>query len=82
MVGIPHFRERVGRKIYYNQPAGHLEPDEILIKAAIRETLEESAYEFRPLILIGIYPWTALKMGTLFTSLLRKKFLRILCSDL
>ncbi len=40
-----------------NQPAGHLDPDESLIEAAVRETLEETAYHFKPDALIGIYRW-------------------------
>ena len=41
----------------YNQPAGHLEDGESLIQAVIRETMEESAYEFTPKALLGIYHW-------------------------
>lgn len=41
--------------ILLNQPAGHLEPDESLIEAAVRETLEETAYELIPEALVGIY---------------------------
>ena len=41
--------------ILLNQPAGHLEKDESLVDAAIRETLEETAYEMIPQTLIGIY---------------------------
>ncbi|MGA7596202.1 MAG: NUDIX hydrolase [Gallionella sp.] len=41
----------------YNQPAGHLEADESLVDAVIRETLEESAYHFVPQHLLGIYRW-------------------------
>ena len=40
-----------------NQPAGHLEPDESLLDAAVRETLEESAYRFQPEHVVGIYRW-------------------------
>ncbi len=40
-----------------NQPAGHLEPGESLVEAAIRETLEETAHEFVPEALVGIYQW-------------------------
>ena len=42
----------------FNQPAGHLEAGESLIDAVIRETLEETAYHFKPTHLIGIYNWT------------------------
>ena len=40
-----------------NQPAGHLEPDESIIEGAVRETLEETAWEFSPTGLVGIYRW-------------------------
>ena len=42
----------------FNQPAGHLEEGEDLIDAVVRETLEETAYHFKPTHLIGIYNWT------------------------
>ena len=42
----------------YNQPAGHLEEDETLIEAVIRETLEETAAHFSPAHITGIYQWT------------------------
>lgn len=38
-----------------NQPAGHLEPGESLIEAAVREALEESAHVFTPTALVGTY---------------------------
>ncbi len=38
-----------------NQPAGHLEPQESLLQAVIRETLEETAHLFTPTDLIGMY---------------------------
>ncbi|NQE48840.1 NUDIX hydrolase [Herbaspirillum rubrisubalbicans] len=38
-----------------NQPAGHLEPGESLIEAAVREALEESAHVFTPTDLVGTY---------------------------
>ncbi len=41
----------------FNQPAGHLEDNETLIQAVIRETLEESAYDFTPTALLGVYHW-------------------------
>ena len=43
--------------IRFNQPAGHLEPGESLIEGAIRETLEETAYTFRPAALLGVYQY-------------------------
>ena len=49
--------EHTSQGILFNQPAGHLEPGESLPAAVVRETLEESAYEFEPQHLIGIYRW-------------------------
>lgn len=44
-------------KSVFNQPAGHLEPDESLLDAVIRETQEEAAAEFKPEHVTGIYRW-------------------------
>ena len=41
----------------FNQPAGHLEAGESLLDAVVRETMEETAYPFRPTALVGIYQW-------------------------
>lgn len=49
--------ERVGNAMVFNQPAGHVERGEDLISAVIRETLEETAWTFRPEALTGIYLW-------------------------
>lgn len=49
--------EETDRGNRFNQPAGHLEDNETLIQAVIRETLEESAYEFTPESLLGVYQW-------------------------
>jgi len=38
-----------------NQPAGHLEFGESLVQAVIRETLEETAHDFVPTALLGVY---------------------------
>lgn len=43
--------------LVFNQPAGHLEPGESLLQAVVRETLEETAYHFRPEWLLGVYRW-------------------------
>ncbi|MCW8955694.1 MAG: NUDIX domain-containing protein, partial [Gammaproteobacteria bacterium] len=43
--------------IVLNQPAGHLDPDESLIQAVIRETREETAWQFHPEAITGIYRW-------------------------
>lgn len=42
-----------------NQPAGHLEAGESLTQAAVRETLEETAWHVVPDALVGIYLYQA-----------------------
>jgi ADP-ribose pyrophosphatase YjhB (NUDIX family) len=49
--------EETDSGIRYNQPAGHLECGESLLDAVIREALEETAYDFVPQSLVGIYNW-------------------------
>ncbi|WP_374669891.1 NUDIX hydrolase [Ramlibacter sp.] len=38
-----------------NNPAGHLDPGEAPAEACARETLEETAFAFRPTQLVGVY---------------------------
>jgi ADP-ribose pyrophosphatase YjhB (NUDIX family) len=45
--------------LVYNQPAGHVEVEESLIDAAIRETLEETAWRVNLERLLGIYQYTS-----------------------
>jgi len=49
--------EETDSGIRYNQPAGHLECGESLLDAVIREALEETAYDFVPQSLVGVYNW-------------------------
>ena len=49
--------ETVNGERVINQPAGHLENNESFIDAVIRETLEETRFEFKPLFITGIYRW-------------------------
>jgi ADP-ribose pyrophosphatase YjhB (NUDIX family) len=51
--------EHTAQGLRFNQPAGHWESDETLTAGTIREALEESAYDFEPEYLIGIYRWHA-----------------------
>ncbi|HCE09306.1 MAG TPA: NUDIX hydrolase [Oxalobacteraceae bacterium] len=47
--------EETSDGIRLNQPAGHLDPDESLQQAVVRETLEETAHDFAPTALVGTY---------------------------
>ena len=40
-----------------NQPAGHLEANETMEGAVVRETLEETGYRFTPEAIVGSYLW-------------------------
>lgn len=50
--------KRDGRRVL-NQPAGHVEPGESLIEAAIREVAEEAGLPFVPDAVVGVYRLTA-----------------------
>ena len=58
--------EQTGDGIRYNQPAGHLEAGESLVDAVIREALEESACDFTPEALLGIYQYQQTRSGTTY----------------
>lgn len=47
--------EETSDGICFNQPAGHLDPNESLLEAVARETLEEAAHDFSPTSLVGMY---------------------------
>src|SRR6476620_5690299 len=49
--------EQTSNGILFNQPAGHLEPEESIIQGSIRETLEETGYFFFPEGVLGVYRW-------------------------
>ncbi len=51
--------EHVQGQRVLNQPAGHLESDESLFSAALRETLEETGWHVRLTAFIGAYQWKA-----------------------
>jgi 8-oxo-dGTP pyrophosphatase MutT (NUDIX family) len=50
--------ERVAGEVVFNQPAGHVEPDESVLAAVVRETIEETGHVLEPEFLVGIYRWT------------------------
>jgi len=49
-----------------NQPAGHLEDGESLLAAVRREVLEETAWQFEPCAVVGIYRWRHPQTGITF----------------
>ena len=55
--------EQVRGRVVLNQPAGHLEPDESLLDAARRETLEETGWHIELTAFIGAYQWKAPDAG-------------------
>lgn len=54
-----------GRAVF-NQPAGHLEANESLADAALRETLEETGWEVELTAVTGIYLYTAPSNGVTY----------------
>jgi 8-oxo-dGTP pyrophosphatase MutT (NUDIX family) len=50
-------QEKSEGRLVLNQPAGHLDPGESLVVACRREVLEETAHQFQPTGLVGIYRW-------------------------
>ena len=49
--------ERINGALVFNQPAGHVEDGESILDAVVRETLEETAWNFVPRHLVGLYLW-------------------------
>ena len=47
--------EHTAEGLRLNNPAGHLDPGESPVDAVARETLEETAWQFRPVHLLGVY---------------------------
>ena len=51
---VEEFSKKLKHKVI-NQPAGHVENNEAIIDAVIRETLEETAWKVIPEAVVGIY---------------------------
>jgi 8-oxo-dGTP pyrophosphatase MutT (NUDIX family) len=49
--------ELIRKRPMLTQPGGHLEKDETLVEAVIREVREETAWSFAPSALVGCYRW-------------------------
>lgn len=58
--------ERVRGALVINQPAGHLDPGETLVHAAVRETLEETGWHVAPRALVAIHQWCSPEDGAEF----------------
>jgi len=58
--------ESINGQLLYNQPAGHLEDQESLLEAVVRETREETAWSFEPRSITGIYHWRQADSGDTF----------------
>ncbi len=59
------YEEADGHKVY-NQPAGHLDPNETLQEAAIRETLEETGWHVSLTGVVGVNLYTAPSNGVTY----------------
>ena len=53
-------------KLVYNQPAGHLEPNETLKQAAIREVMEETGWEVDITAYVGVTRYTSTHNDTIY----------------
>jgi len=59
---------RDGREVF-NQPAGHVEPGETPLEAAVRETLEETGWHVSPTALISFTTYTSPHNGITYYRL-------------
>ncbi|MCK9748916.1 NUDIX hydrolase [Pseudomonas syringae pv. aptata] len=55
-----------GGRAVLNQPAGHLDPNESLQRAAVRETLEETGWDVELTSVVGIYLYAAPSNGVTY----------------
>ncbi|WP_172152332.1 NUDIX hydrolase [Pseudomonas tumuqii] len=58
--------ELKGGRLVLNQPAGHLEANETLREAAVRETLEETGWDVELTGIVGVYLYTAPSNGVTY----------------
>ena len=62
-------RELCTGAMRYNQPAGHVEPGETPVEAAIRETLEETGWHIEPTSIISFSTYKAASNGVTYYRL-------------
>src|ERR1700754_4377495 len=55
--------EEIFGELAYNQPAGHLDPNETLQTAAVRETLEETGHTIALDAFLGVWQWVSHEHG-------------------
>jgi ADP-ribose pyrophosphatase YjhB (NUDIX family) len=55
--------EMIAGRLVFTQPGGHVEAGESVHDAVVREVLEETAWDFTPLYLLGSYLWTQSASG-------------------
>lgn len=53
-------------RVVYNQPAGHLDPDESLQQAAVREAYEETGWHIEPTAVLGVAKYYAPENDTIY----------------
>jgi len=58
--------EDIRGRIVLNQPAGHLDPDEAIQHAAVRETLEETGWDIELDCLLCVQQWRNAESGRQF----------------
>ncbi len=58
--------EHIDQQALFNQPAGHWEANESLVEAIKREVLEETARDFSPSHIVGIYDYTSANNDTTY----------------
>lgn len=59
-------RDKTTGELVFNQPAGHLEEDETIAAAALRETLEETGWEVKLTGILGLALYTAPANGVCY----------------
>lgn len=62
-------REFSDQKTVLNQPAGHVEPGETPLEAAVRETIEETGWHVRPTALISFTTYLSPNNGITYYRL-------------